>query len=586
MREEIRSDKGATLYIVAIALVLLMGAAALAIDLAALRLDRSADQKVTDSAASAGALAAISSGGQEACEAALAYAAINAEEVASFDASGCLSFSNSCDPTMPESWTTSAGRFTITITYPVDDNHPLMTSGQLGAPTQGVVADDGDPCERVGVEMSATHQGLFARILGFDQGTTTVHTVAISEQPMGDGVPINLLVLDRFGCETIRVHGNPGAGVIVDAVVAEDGSGLLPGVAASDSDASSGCSPVLRVDGSNGILRADGPDGCATQVGSGMVGGFVSGLGCGLIQTLAPGTPGCNPPACVAGGGNPHPIPGPTGLPGRLTRAPIDHRFNCWTDYTSPPAGVSWAADPLTAGNEQDIPGCTFGTNDHIYDLIIQVGQNGPVGGHTRWTSLGYPCNIPSSHPPILENRDIWVDCNNFSVRTDVQINGNVVFDGDVAVTSGSAHLNVSNPPGNPGWVFFRGGELSKGGQAALTFSHTAVYMSKTSEVTLTGGSGSLTWIAPNTGPFDDLALWSDSPIEHRWAGQASLTMEGVFFTPLATAVYIGGSGQNQTEAQWVADKLEAGGGGALVVKPAFGRAVEFPLAPQTILIR
>jgi hypothetical protein len=59
-----------------------------------------------------------------------------------------------------------------------------------------------------------------------------------------------------------------------------------------------------------------------------------------------------------------------------------------------------------------------------------------------------------------------------------------------------------------------------------------------------------------------------------------------VFFTPLATADYSGTSGQNQTNAQWIADRLIARGSGMLVVQPAFGRAVEFPQAPQTTLIR
>jgi hypothetical protein len=62
--------------------------------------------------------------------------------------------------------------------------------------------------------------------------------------------------------------------------------------------------------------------------------------------------------------------------------------------------------------------------------------------------------------------------------------------------------------------------------------------------------------------------------------------MEGVFFSPQATADYSGTADQNQTKAQWIADKLIARGQGVLVVQPEFGRAVEFPVAPQTTLIR
>jgi hypothetical protein len=61
--------------------------------------------------------------------------------------------------------------------------------------------------------------------------------------------------------------------------------------------------------------------------------------------------------------------------------------------------------------------------------------------------------------------------------------------------------------------------------------------------------------------------------------------MEGVFFTPRAAADYSGTSGQNQTNAQWIAYRLLARGGGILVVRPAVDRAVPTGL-PVTTLIR
>jgi hypothetical protein len=268
-----------------------------------------------------------------------------------------------------------------------------------------------------------------------------------------------------------------------------------------------------------------------------------------------------------------------------LTRAPIDHRYNCWGNYASPPTGVGWASDPLTTTNQQDIPGCTAGTPDHIYDLINFVGESGSAG-YTNWTTLGHPCDIPSSSPPINVTGNIHINCASFTVRTTVTITGNTIFDGNVSVTGGTGHLSIQNSLGSPGWAFFRGGTLSKSGGASLTLNYTAVYMAKTSTVTMAGGSGTLTWIAPNSGNFDDLALWSDSPSQHDWAGQANLTMEGVFFMPQATADYAGTGGQNQTGAQWIADKLTARGQGKLEIAPSFGRAVEFPTTPQTILIR
>ena len=578
------SDRGVSLVLTALALFALIGAAAIAVDFAALRADRSADQKVTDSASSAGALAILDGGGgQEACQAALSYVAINSEEISSID-TACDTFSASCSPAVPESFITTVGRFTVTVVYPVDDVNALMTSGVLGGASQALVSEDGDPCERVGVQIAADREGVFSQLLGWDQGTTTVHSVAVGSTPSGDGVPINLLVLDRFTCQALHVQGN--GGVVVNAVVNEDGTGLLQGVAAADSDASSGCDGVIQVDGSNAVLRADGPP-CPSESGTGSVGGFPSGLGCGLVQSLASGTPGCNAPACVpgAGGANP-PEPDPTALPGTLTRAPIDHRYNCVSDYSSLAGGLEWATEALTSGNEQDIPGCTEGTDDHVYDLISAVGPSGGAGFSSWNADLGHACTQNSSDPDITIPGDVHIDCPNFIVRNHVTINGNAVFDGNVNVTSADGHLDIQNSFGSPGWAFFRGGTLTKDGQASLTFNFTAVYMSETSRVAMSGGSGALTWIAPDSGPFDDLALWSDSPLVHNWAGQASLAMEGVFFTPRATADYAGTADQNQTKAQWIADKLVARGQGVLIVQPEFGRAVEFPVAPQTTLIR
>lgn len=275
----------------------------------------------------------------------------------------------------------------------------------------------------------------------------------------------------------------------------------------------------------------------------------------------------------------------------QLTRAQIDHEYNCWPNYGSPPFGLDWAVPALTPANEQNIVGCTAGGPAHIYELIDQVDENGSVAGFQNWSAdLSQPCDVPSSNPGISIPGNVRIDCPTFTVRGLVTINGNVVFDNDVIVTAGTAsnptRLTIQNPAGSPGWAFFRDGVLNKNGSAHLTFSNTAVYMSKDAGVTMSGGDGSLTWVAPDSGPFDDLALWSDSPAVHEWAGQANLVMEGVFFSPWALADYAGTAGQNQTDAQWIADKLVARGQGQLVVTPKFEFPFKVDAVPRTTLIR
>ncbi len=609
--ERFRSDRGASMVLVAMSLLLLMGASAIAVDLAAMRMDRSTDQRVTDSAASAGALTIYTGGtGEEACASALGYVEANMPEVnaGDLDPANCAPLAGSCDSTTLARSTApiSNGRFTVIVTHPVPDGDPLMTSAQLGAPTQTIVTEDGLQCERIGVEISAVHDGLFASVLGFQQGTTTVHTVARASVEPPDGVPINLLLLDRFGCGALQVEGN--GGVIIDAIHDPDNNVLIPGVAAVDSDGTNYGSPcdsagTISVQGSNSLLRADGPIDCDDETGqSEHIGsGLTKGHGCGLVQTVADGTPGCagggvNLPACSpgAGGANP-PIPEATALPARLTRAPIDHRYNCRTSYSTIPAAIDWATEPLTVGNEQDIPGCTTGDPAHVHQLIANVTQSGPPPGGFAGTwntwSPTYPCDLPSSHAAIDVSGNWWINCATFNVRTDVTISaGSMVADGDVNTTSSTGVLTIDNRTGgaDPGFLFLRQGTLFKDGQASLILLDTTVYASENSSVSMAGGDGVLDWQAPNIDgyKFDDLALWSDGPGTHFWAGQADLTMSGVFFTPLATADYSGTGGQNQTDAQFIADRLVARGQGQLVVAPIFGHSVEFNPPPSSVLLR
>jgi hypothetical protein len=444
--------------------------------------------------------------------------------------------------------------------------------------------------------------------MGIAEAPTTTHSVAIAGIEGSGGTPINLLVLDRFGCQALLVRGQ--AIVIVDAIYNPESGELESGIAAADSLGSNpvcntSTGGVVAIEGGNAILRADGPEGCPTQIGTHPDGSRIVGEGCGLIQTPATGTPGCagggaNAPACTPGsGGGNKPKPDPTALAAPITRAPVDHRYNCKADYSSVPSTVSWAAAALTVANEQNIPGCTGTKPPYVDNWIASIGQSGIPAGYSRYGSP-QSCSVNSLSFP---SGNWYVDCDTFSVTGTVTFGTvgsptptNVVFKGHVSVSSNGSGLVVNNSLTTPGGVFFRGqgpvssgskGTLTKGGGANLTFSYTTVYMAKATRVALAGnGSGKLTWIAPDSGPFDDLALWSDSSLIQDWAGSASLTMEGVFFTPLATGQYTGNGGLAQVNAQWVADKLWLGGNGTLVIRPQYGRSVQPPSIPGTILVR
>jgi hypothetical protein len=453
-----------------------------------------------------------------------------------------------------------------------------MSPGTLGASTQTIVAEDGDPCERIGVQISSARDPSFSQVLGAPAGETTVHAVARAHEGVGETVPLNLLILDRTGCQTVRSSGN--GGIIVSAIV--DGTDIFPGQGAADSDGSecTGTDGVFFKEGTNSTLRADGPEGCSLDdpATPGV------GEGCGVLETVAATTPGmCAPPGCQSNGPpSVDPKPLPTTMAAPLTRAPIDHKFNCVGDYSTAALDpdLSWATDPLLAADGQDIPGCTGG-DDHIYDLIRSVGSSGNPGAYQQW-SLFYPCVV--TNPITPTSGDWWVDCPVFDVKDLVTFDGNVVFDGDVNVTSSTGDLTVDNSGDGDGFAFLRNGVLTKDGQADLAFLDTFVYFSNTSYITMVGGDGSLEWIAPTSGDFENLALWSDSGTDnHIWAGQAVLDLEGIFFVPWATVEYAGESSQIQVSAQFIAHRIWARGQGALLLQPEIGRSL--PLEPPVVSV-
>lgn len=594
MREQFRSDRGASLFMLAISLFVLIGASAIAVDIGAVWLDRSTGQKVTDAAATVGVMEAVQNGGQAACETALAYVAVNTPDLSAVDTSVCVDFGAACTTSNSVvEREVSAGRYEITVVYPVDHTHDLMTSRIVSRTAQPLVEDDGQPCERVGVKMTSARNSFFAQVLGFSSGTTTVHTVA--KRIEGDErPPFNLLVLDRTGCNTISVNG--GGQIIAQPVVDFDDSGnplgLVPGLIIIDSDGSgcSGANGVVNVSGAGSVVRSDGPEGCGSAP-TYTYDGFDAQEGCGRLWVIAPGAPGCNLPACSVSGGANEPKPPPTPLGRRYTRQQVDHRYNCYFNYESPPSGTLWAADALTTANQQDIEPCADWDptasggkgNDHVYNLIEDVGDVVPPGLpdiFPRWTELGHSCNV-STGTVVVVPQSVVVDCSSLQINGSVTIDGNAVFNRNVSVNGA---LTVNPPAGDQAWIFFRGGRLSKAGSGRLTVNDAMVYMAKGSEVSLAGGAGALKWTAPTTGRFVSLALWSDSTAKQSWSGQANLDLNGIFFMPRATASYSGSGHQIQTDAQWVAWRLEAGGGAVLKIAPSSGSVSARD--DRTILIR
>ncbi|MEX0863861.1 MAG: hypothetical protein WD269_03190 [Acidimicrobiia bacterium] len=558
-----RDDRGVSLIIVAVSMMALLGAAAIVVDLASLRFDIRADRLASDAAATAGANSVDPFSGSnavEACQIAWDYLLVNIEdEGGSPSAPNCTIFATACNPLVARVATASAFPYTFQITHPVPDGHELMGTQTLNLDIDGVA------CQRLGVTVERIRDFTFAATFGFDSGNTEVHSVARIRPDVGEGDVVPLVVLEPFGCDALTADGQ---GKITVAHFMDS-----PGVIVTDSDGSgAGCGAsmpyIIEVQavGNQRWIRAlpvPGADGARSAILayalSGQPGSVASraydpaDLTTSIDPTLVDPTDPAESYFQL--------YPRPTFRSQRVTRAPIDHRYNCKTAY---PFYMGIAISP-----------CTDTPATHIDAHVMSYGEPTgvqPMGFTNHWTDIDPDCNVGSGE--VIEvNGDWWVDCdprlvvNGGTVRF---LDGNVVFDGDLDLRStGIFEMNPS--ASDDYWAFFReGGSILKGAQSSIRFERTFVYL-QDGFIDLVGGAGGLVWTAPTatTYRFEDLALWSESAAAHELGGQAGNTLTGTFFTPYANPFVLKGqSGQLQTDAQFLTRRLVVTGFTEILMKP------------------
>lgn len=559
-------ERGAALFLAAILMIVMLAFAAIVIDLSATRSDRASNQSISDSATAAGAMEINDNGGESGCLTAISYfEEISGETVSGHD---CTSLPTTCtSPTSSAATSGTAGQFTIEVTYPVDDSDPLMITSAIGAAAPSVIALDGDSCDRIGVSILESRDTLFAGVIGVQQSSTEVHTVARADNQDSQRT-INLLLLERTDCPALGVNGT----VTVNSYLDPAGN-LQPGRIALDSDGSGGgCSAGTVSAGGSGVINA------------------------GLIETFASGGPGCAFPACENKNGSQ--TIAVTQMDERLTRAQVDWRYNCKLVY------------PVA----MDIQGCRgTATNGPYMDQLTAAIDgvaypSGLTGPPFQSYSALHPCGNLAS--PVTVAVGNWVvDCA-ITVKDAVTFQGgNVIFEHDVVIDAAGV-LSVNTPPSpypfpptctwtagtafdiadscpEAAFVYLRNGKkLVKRGQGGIVLRNTTMYLHPGSEVVMTGGTGNLVWVAPISGPFEDLSLWSDSNKEIKMGGGAALDLEGVFFAPYANIAYAGGGAQNTARAQFISNTLEVWGTANLTIAPDPNRIIYFPEPRTTILIR
>jgi hypothetical protein len=274
--------------------------------------------------------------------------------------------------------------------------------------------------------------------------------------------------------------------------------------------------------------------------------------------------------------------PTPFPLSRRITRGPIDWRYNCKKNYPDYDLNVP-VADCLEEANTDP----QF--DPHIDNLVWAYGGVGTPGGSFQQWSVFYsalydddPCK---THEDISVTGDWWIDCDQFDVNSNITFaRGSIVSDGPIHVGGGSLAINA-NPVGDA-FVYIRSGGLSMVSQATLTMTRTFVYL-EDGEINLVGGLTSvLDWSAPLDGRFEDLALWSESRNVHRLTGQANTLLEGTLFTPNADPFELTGQGgQLQLEAQFLTRRLVVKGQGIVNMEPSPDRSTLIPVR-DLLLIR
>lgn len=572
MSKRLKGDEGAILVMVAASMLFLLGLVAIAVDLAALRSDIRTDSLVADSAVTAGVASVdpFSGGDAEvACQVAWEYVLLNLEdEGGTVSAPNCAALAGTCTTTsLAVEATATAGPYSVTITQPVPDGHSLMGGQAINAQIDGV------SCQRLGVSVARTRQHWFARVMGFDTGLTTSTAVARNAPGVGEGEVVPLLVLEPVACNALSTFGQ---GQVTVSYADPD----TPGFIVVDSNGSScGLSSPYSIyprPGQNGWIRAiPHPSGIPSAILSFALSGTSGAIAANSYDASALSDP-------VTGTDPSDPAisrfrlyPRPAFVSRRITRAAIDHRYNCKSAY------------PDYLGMVPISP-CLGSPAPHIDNLRAAYGSSGPAVpmGFNTWSS-SYPCNVNSGTITVTGNW--YVDCtgpSGFVVNgaTVAFIDGDVVFAGNVEVRS-SGVLRVNPGPVSDHVVVLRDaaanamrGNLTKVAQATIELNRTVVYL-ESGKIDLVGGSGGLFWTAPTGGNFEDLALWSEAPEQHQIGGQAGNTLEGTFFTPYAIPFSLTGqAGQFQTNAQFITRRLEVKGLGEVKMHPDPDRTTKIPI--------
>ncbi|HEX9889778.1 MAG TPA: hypothetical protein VGA69_09895, partial [Nitriliruptorales bacterium] len=303
---------------------------------------------------------------------------------------------------------------------------------------------------------------------------------------------------------------------------------------------------------------------------------------------------------------------------GRITRQPIDHRYNCRDDYYSPGYADAQGARhyPVDEPDDTDVQPCgSNGTRPgHVDDLVAAYG------GKTRaqMVALGFAVIQGEGCSPngdgTYPSGNYFINCPNgqgFFVKPGVTHDfvgpGTVVFAGPITQ---KGFLRINSSDTDDSIVYVQSGDIDDTGGAGATEIHRTFVYVESGTTTLKGNT---VWDAPLSLPYDllddagtvietglctyaalsaplaacfrNLAFWSNSFDQHDLGGGGQLELEGIFFSPNAGRSadndnfrLHGGPGYRLTSAQFFTYKLELNGSSVLTMRPDPSRFVATPI--------
>lgn len=609
LRSQRRDDRGIYSVLYALLVVVLVGMAALVVDLSVLREERRMSRLAADAAVTAAGVYLNELSGfrpKTACEEAWAFAATNVG-LTTVPPSPCdpgvfVEPFSMCPSTANEV-SNSMGEYTVRITWPVPDAHPLMTNPTVqGNVTQAINPDplvDGDtaaepntPCTRIGVTIERQHPNMFGAILMVDPQRVISSSVARGLPKLSNPPSIAALnVLEEHECDVVETSGQG----FIEIHAVPTPLGPVPGQINVESDgrpsgSGSTCANsepfvINPTDNPNSYIRANGlmSDGITQDPGKGRIRAFARNIAEGgndaqsYDRTLGAGVL----------------TPAPTILPGTSGAVPVTERYG----------------DTATAATPIYNLGSSFGGSGapSVYGGA-QAPYNDPLAQpFVTLPNASYPdfkCTMGSPAQVVIPVGNWYVNCppsgpNNIGLEVSNTLifqGGNIVVEGGVQTKSfGCFVVNVTTttcptttnptptdpPPTGDSILYLRKGKFLKGAQSKMFLPQTFTFI-KDGNIEMGAGDGILSWTRPKAldcataldptackyKRFGGLVLWSESASEHALGGQAGLNLVGVLFTPNTRFLYTGQPTQNQTQAQFWTNEIEVKGQSGLIMAP------------------